>query len=115
MDKKVFNKEDFKNLVINEAKKIMKEESESDVESKVSFEDVESLIKEMESASNSISSLNQELLESSSEAEDKNLFDDRNVDMDSYNKKKNIMHVNEGEKDKWDRMLKYEIPKDEER
>lgn len=38
---------------------------------------------------------------------------DRHLDLDTLNKNKNINHVNESEKDKWKRMLKYNIPNDE--
>ena len=39
----------------------------------------------------------------------------RNLDVIEHNKKKNITHVNENEKDKWSRMMSYNVPKDEER
>lgn len=40
---------------------------------------------------------------------------ERHLDLDSLNKSKNINHVNESEKDRWKRMMKYDIPNDETR
>lgn len=40
---------------------------------------------------------------------------ERQLDVDSLNKKKHVTFQNEGEKDKWNRMLKYNVPNDEER
>jgi len=38
---------------------------------------------------------------------------DRQLDVDNINKKKNIIHVNESEKDKWKRMMNYNTFEDE--
>lgn len=43
------------------------------------------------------------------------LMRERELDVDDINKKKHISMQNEGEKDKWNRMLNYHIPNDEER
>jgi hypothetical protein len=48
-----------------------------------------------------------------SEAE--NTIRERHLDLDALNKSKNLNHVNESEKDKWKRMLKYDVPDDETR
>ena len=40
---------------------------------------------------------------------------DRELDVDNINKKKHISFQNEGEKDKWNRMVKYTVPDDGER
>jgi hypothetical protein len=38
---------------------------------------------------------------------------ERQLDVDNINKNKNIIHVNESEKDKWKRMMNYNIFDDE--
>lgn len=38
---------------------------------------------------------------------------ERQLDVDDLNKKKNVIHVNESEKDKWKRMMNYNVFKDE--
>jgi hypothetical protein len=40
---------------------------------------------------------------------------ERQLDVDDINIKKNINHVNESEKDKWKRMMGYNVPDDESR
>lgn len=40
---------------------------------------------------------------------------ERYLDVDDINKKKHISFQNEGEKDKWNRMLNYNVPDDESR
>ena len=40
---------------------------------------------------------------------------ERQLDVDSINKKKNLSHINESEQDKWKRMLKYDVPNDDTR
>ena len=40
---------------------------------------------------------------------------ERELDVDDINKKKHISIQNEGEKDRWNRVLNYHIPDDEER
>ncbi len=47
--------------------------------------------------------------------EGKNDIRERELDVDGINKKKHITFQNEGEKNKWERMLNYNIPNDEER
>ena len=34
---------------------------------------------------------------------------ERQLDVDGINKKKNVIHVNESEKDKWKRMMNYNV------
>jgi hypothetical protein len=126
MDKKVINEEQFRKLVISEAKKILSEEESSPAPEKniaptskkrLTFDKVESLIREMEQMPKSIKSisLNDEVLSKSTIVEDKSKKPNRDLDVNEHNKKKNIIHVNEGEKDKWSRMMKYQIPSDENR
>lgn len=38
---------------------------------------------------------------------------ERQLDVDGINKKKNVIHVNESEKDKWKRMMSYNVFDDE--
>jgi len=128
MDKKVINKEQFKKLVISEAKKYISENSEKDDSKemiKVSFSNIESLIKEMENMPKSIKSIISETNNSSEtliggpEATDEHLGwvpkKERDLNVFEHNSKKNIIHTNENEKDKWKRMLDYKVPKDNER
>jgi hypothetical protein len=52
------------------------------------------------------------ILESS---EPEKIIRDRHLDLDVLNKSKHVNHVNESEKDKWKRMMKYDVPNDETR
>lgn len=132
MEKRVINEEQFKKLVISEAKKFLSEDDTNQEEtmkrtSKFSFDKVESLINEMEGMNKSIISLTSADEEKEiTENVETPLVDnnpnnswlpnqERDLDPIEHNKKKNVMHVNEGEKDKWKRMLDYKIPKDDER
>lgn len=114
MDKKTLNEEQFRKLIINEAKKYISEKSEK----KINLSDIESLINEIKSVPKSISSI---LKESGQYKASENVNkgwspnEKRDYDVLEHNKKKNINHVNEGEKDKWKRMIDYNIPKDEQR
>lgn len=125
MDKKVINEEQFRKLVIEEAKKFISE-GETPAEKvavskeskrKISFDKVESLINEMESMNKSISSLSIDLDKSSTDEviEESTKKPNRDLDVIEHNKKKNVLHVNEGEKDKWNRMLNYNVPSDDQR
>jgi hypothetical protein len=51
------------------------------------------------------------LSESSNENETR--LKERQLDVDGINKSKNIIHVNESEKDKWKRMMDYNVFDDE--
>lgn len=127
MDKKVINEEQFRKLVINEAKRMMAEEKGSPEKKesapnnkKVTAEDVEALISEIQSMNKSISSLHKEL--ETNESDDSKVINEevdekimRDTNMDEYNQKKNVFHPSENEKDKWNRMLNYNIPKDKDR
>lgn len=124
MNKKVINEEQFRKLVIEEAKKFISEEGtptptkavEVVSKRKISFDRVESLISEMENMNKSISSLSIDL-DSKKEVVEEGVSAKPNRDLDviEHNKSKNILHVNEGEKDKWNRMLNYNVPSDEQR
>lgn len=123
MDKKILNEAQFRKLVIEEAKKFISKKEASQpivIENKeirkISFDKVESLINEIESMNKSISSLtidSEEVIEEIVKL--KKNKQDRDLDVIEHNKKKNILHVNEGEKEKWERMLKYSIPSDDKR
>jgi hypothetical protein len=131
MDKKVINESQFRKLVISEAKKIMisegedkasAENSEFKSKRKVTFEGIESLIDKMQGMNKSIASIiEEESVNSSGELIEGQQTEtwvpkqERDLNPIEHNKKKNIMHVNEGEKDKWNRMLNYKIPSDDER
>lgn len=84
---------------------------------KVTFDKVESLIKEMEQMPKSIKSISFDDVADNSNniVEAKSKKPNRDLDVIEHNKKKNIIHVNEGEKDKWSRMMNYQIPSDENR
>lgn len=123
MDKKVINEEQFRKLVIKEAGKILSENAEDTSTAKdkrtITFDKVESLINEMNDMNKSITSINadikEEVIEEAKEVEDTKKGPNRGLDVNKHNKNKNIIHVNEGEKDKWSRMLNYEVPSDNER
>jgi len=127
MDKKIINEEQFRKLVIKEAKKIFSEDVKSTpamesgkVESKrLSIDEVESLIKEMEEMNTSITSLSLSLLgeseAASEEAIEESKGPNRDLDVNEHNKNKNYKHINENEKDRIKRMLNYNVPKDEDR
>lgn len=125
MDKKTINEAQFRKLVIEEAKKFISKESpvvKVESKGKITFDKVETLINEMEAMNKSISSLVTE--------NDINVFEplkneesigmwiprkERDLDVNKHNNNKNTTHINEGEKDKWNRLLKYNIPSDEQR
>lgn len=131
MDKKTINEEQFKKLVIKEAKKIFSENEKvtpivennkvdkSAKTNKLSIDEVESLIKEMEEMNTSITSLSSSVLGESKETAEEIVEGsnkpDRGLDVIKHNKGKNVIHVDEKEKDKWSRMMNYEVPKDEDR
>ena len=126
MDKKVINEEQFRKLVISEAKKFLAEEEKSttpekniapESKRKITFDKVESLIKEMEQMPKSITSISfdDEVADNSTDITEGAKKPDRDLNVIEHNKKKNVLHVNEREKDKWNRMLSYKIPSDEER
>lgn len=123
MEKKTINEEQFRKLVIREASKFLSEEKSPSTETrkpvakrKVTFDKVESLISEIENINKSISSIG--LSEENSEEIISESFKNdsrRDFDVIAHNSKKNVNHASEGEKDKWSRMLKYNIPSDENR
>lgn len=135
MDKRAINKEQFRKLVISEAKKFMAEDnsaieikstlSESkeikpERKKRKSLSDIESLISEINKMPKSISEIKinddeifsiMESVEIGAESKKPN----RDLDVIEHNREKNILHVNESERQKWDRMLKYDIPSDDKR
>jgi len=119
MEKKTINEAQFRKLVIEEAKKFISEEEVSAVKPeakrKITFDKVETLINEMENMNKSISSLSLDLDSKEVVEEGVSAKPNRDLDVVEHNKKKNITHVNEGEKDKWNRMLNYQVPSDDER
>jgi len=125
MDKKTINEAQFRKLVIEEAKKFISEEApvvKVEAKRKITFDKVETLINEMETMNKSISSLVTESDIDMSEpikSEDPSGMwtprKERDLDVNEHNSKKNTIHVNEGEKDKWNRLLKYNVPSDDER
>lgn len=126
MDKKIINEEQFRKLVISEAKKFISEDSISNSNKKsapesrrkISFDKVESLIREMEQMPKSIKSISLDDITNKSAdiiEEVSVVKPNRDLDVIEHNKNKNIIHVNEGEKDKWNRMLNYRIPTDDQR
>lgn len=130
MDKKVINKEQFRKLVIEEAKKFISEEdlspaenTEKETKRRVTFDKVEGLISEMESMNKSISSIMGEsgVVEESAPVKSEDPVgmwkpnQERDLDVNEHNKNKNFKHINESEKDRIKRMLDYNVPKDDER
>jgi len=118
-------------MVIEEAKKFISEDNASAKENNkrvVTFDKVESLISEMQSMNKSISSIIEETDQADTSTKE-NTGEEKMVDPGAmwtpnknrdlnpieHNGKKNITHMNENEKDKWNRMLKYEVPSDDER
>ena len=124
MDKKVINEEQFRKMVIEEAKKFISEEEATPAKTvkpeskrKITFDKVESLISEMKGMNKSISSLSIDVdsEEKTSVEEGWKPQQNRDLDVNEHNKKKSFNHVNENEKDRIKRMLDYNVPKDEER
>lgn len=129
MDKKVINEKQFRKLVIEEAKKYISEDEvsaetiKSESKRKVTFDRVESLINEMEGMNKSISSLSMDIdkseLVGGPKASDEPLTwtpnQNRDLDVNEHNSNKSVNHMNEEEKKKWNRMMNYNIPSDEDR
>lgn len=123
MEKKTINEEQFRKLVIREASKFLSEgksattkTQEPKANRRVTFDKVESLISEIEGINKSISSISfDDVSESEVLSEGRKVDSKRNLDVIEHNSKKNVNHSSEKEKDKWNRMLKYNIPSDENR
>jgi hypothetical protein len=129
MDKKVINEDQFRKLVIKEAKKIFAEDDKTtpivegkkpETSSRIKFDDVEKLINEIEGMNKSITSISlsvkdEEVIEESAEAVEETKGPNRDLDVNEHNRKKNTKHVNESEKDRIKRMLDYNVPKDGDR
>lgn len=134
-------KEEFQKYVISEARKYLfsnenvepldskkpiKEGVEETIapasgEEKLTPSQIKNLAEEMKKINKKID-LRNPLISESSESlvetilnESKPSLRDRELDVDDINKKKHIPFQNEGEKDKWNRMLNYNVPSDEER
>lgn len=128
------NKEEFKKYVIAEASKylfstentpedtsIYVESTNNSTEQKVSPSEIKKLAEEMKKINKKID-LRNPLISESDESlvesilnENKSSIKDRQVDVDEINKQKHISFQNEGEKEKWNRMLGYNVPSDEDR
>lgn len=135
------NKEDFKKYVIAEAKKhLFSTENEvpantlkaikenvnisitpidksnviNPLDIKRLAEEIKKINKKIDLRNPLISESDESLVESIMN-ENKLTPRERQLDVDSINKSKHIPFKNEGEKDKWNRMLNYDIPEDEER
>jgi len=113
------NKEEFKQFVINEATKIIKrdkqgikkvvKESVKKKEENVSPQNVAELANKMKELNKNLRFSNPVISEVSSRKIQ------RDEDMAKYNRQKNVAFKNESEKDKWNRMMGYEIPSDDKR
>lgn len=135
------NKEEFKKYVIAEAKKyLFSTENETPAENlntikeskditskpatlewKLNPSEIKKLAEEIKKLNKKID-LRNPLISESDESlvetiinEHKSTIRERQVDVDNINKKKHVPFQNEGEKDKWNRMLNYDVPADEER
>jgi hypothetical protein len=87
-----------------------------------SVEDVKKLAEEIRSLNKTLDLRNPLISESESNIVDEILKDsktyklqERQLDVDSINKDKDIYHKLEGEKEKWNRFLNYDIPTDDNR
>lgn len=87
-----------------------------------SVEDVKRLAEEIKNINKTLDLRNPLISESDSNIVDEILKDsktyklqERQLDVDTINKEKDIYHRTEGEKEKWSRFLKYEIPNDDNR
>jgi hypothetical protein len=130
------DKEVFKKIVIEEAKKVIFEGQDNSITEKTSDNtgikgitpnQVKALAEEMKKINKKIDLKNPLISESvikvvdetSKEAEEinesENSLRERELDVDTINKKKHINFQNEGEKDTWKRILGYDVPSDEER
>jgi hypothetical protein len=137
------NREEFKKFVLEEAKKYISstEEGVKPTQIKEGVEVKSSPKKELDITPDEVKSLAEEIskinksidfrnpviadVELVSESEDKSKSKNTYVkpsekikrydDMIDYNNKKDLNHINESEKDKWNRMLNYRIPGDEDR
>ena len=122
MDKKVINEDQFRKLVIKEAKKIFAEDDKTTpiVESKktettkrIKFDEVEKLINEIDGMNKSITSISLSI--KGEEVIEETKGPNRDLDVNEHNRKKNTKRVNESEKDRIKRMLNYDVPKDGDR
>lgn len=132
------NKEEFKKYVISEATKyIFSKEEETPSETlntlkenvtisteevkankpSISPSEIKKLAEEMKQINKKIDLRNPLISESSESLVESIIKKNKNapLDVDGINKKKHINFQNEGEKEKWNRMLNYNIPDDENR
>ena len=127
-------KEEFRKYVIAEATKYLFS-NENEVSAKspktikenvennsfpVTASDIKNLAEEMKKINKKIDLRNPLISENNDSLVESIIKDnkksaERQLDVDGLNKKKHIAFQNEGEKDKWNRMLKYNVPIDEER
>lgn len=129
------NKEEFKKYVVAEAKKyLFSTENKAPAESpkvikenintatgSITPSEIKRLAEEMKQINKSID-LRNPLISESEESLVESIINKNKpgskgaaLDLDDINKKKHINFQNEAEKDKWNRMLDYNVPNDEER
>jgi hypothetical protein len=77
-------------------------------------EEIKKINKKIDLRNPLISESNESLVESILKENQSSVIE-RHLDVDGINKKKHISFQNEAEKDKWNRMLNYNIPDDEKR
>jgi hypothetical protein len=129
------NKIEFQKYVIAEAKKYLfstenevpanspiqeSTEADSSSEEKLTPGQIKKLAEEIKKINKTID-LRNPLISESNESLVETILNEnkpgreRQLDVDGINKSKHVSFQNEGEKDKWNRMLKYNVPNDEER
>lgn len=111
-----------KNKVSNALNNSENSSREAFAEGVFSVEDVKKLAEEIRSLNKTLDLRNPLISESESNIVDEILKDsktyklqERQLDVDSINKDKDIYHKLEGEKEKWNRFLNYDIPTDDNR
>ena len=129
------NQEEFRAYVIAEAKKYLTQETPKvskekpkviesvvvPVKPSIAVSDITRLVDEMKKINKSIDLRNPLIFEGEGSMvesimqEGKDALRERELDVDGINKQKHISFQNEAEKEKWNRMLKYDVPNDENR
>ena len=129
------NQEEFRAYVIAEAKKYLTQETPKvskekpkviesvvvPVKPSIAVSDITRLVDEMKKINKSIDLRNPLIFEGEGSMvesimqEGKDALRERELDVDGINKQKQISFQNEAEKEKWNRMLKYDVPNDENR
>lgn len=129
------SQEEFRAYVIAEAKKYLTQETPKvskekpkviesvvvPVKPSIAVSDITRLVDEMKKINKSIDLRNPLIFEGEGSMvesiiqEGKDALRERELDVDGINKQKHISFQNEAEKEKWNRMLKYDVPNDENR